>query len=58
MFELYALFFVILAANTYFVYRSAFTQGYVAGVLDADQVQEEIEKVFAKNLQKELDKDS
>lgn len=55
MFELYALFFVILAANTYFVYRNAYQSGYVDGVMDSKEIQVELQKVISE-MEKQVDK--
>jgi len=55
MFELYLLFFCILAANTYFVYNSAFRTGYVSGLLEADDLREKIEKALI-DAEQEVDK--
>ena len=55
MFELYALFFVILAANTYFVYRNAYQSGYVDGVMESKEIQIELQK-FVDEMEKKVDK--
>ena len=55
MFEMYALFFVILASNTYFVYRNAYQTGYVDGVMESKEIQAELQK-FVDDLEKKVDK--
>lgn len=55
MFELTVMFFVILAANTYFVYRNAYQAGYVDGVMESKEIQEELQK-YTDELTKKVDK--